>query len=291
MREEIARPDAIVARIAARQHGVVAVGQIHAAGIGRSAISLRVRAGRLHRVHRGVYAVGHTALSREGTGMAAILAAGDGELGGGTILAHWGAVLSHRSAASLWALLPWDDSPVDVTVPGGAGRARRAGIRIHRSATLRSEMSTLHRGVPVTTPQRTISDLRRTLPAAVVRRALRQAEVLGLPVADHDDHERTRSELELTFLRICRRHLLPEPEVNVRIGPHEVDFCWRRMRVVVETDSYRFHRGEAGFHNDHARDLALRERGFDVLRFDERQVAQEPVRIARQVRQAIGAAP
>lgn len=223
--------------------------------------------------------------------MAAVLAAGNGKLAGGSVLAHWGAVLSHRSAASLWALLPWEDGAVDVTVPGSAGRRRRAGMCIHRSDTLWSTTATLHRGVPVTTPPRTIVDLRRTLPAAVVRRAVRQAEVLGLPVAEHDDHERTRSDLELTFLRICRKHRLPAPEVNVRIGPHEVDFCWRRVRVVVETDSYRFHRGEAGFHNDHARDLELRERGFDVLRFDERQVAEEPVRIAKQVRKAIGAAP
>src|SRR5688500_4880303 len=93
MREKSANPDGAVAAIAARQHGVVTLTQLNQAGIDRSGVSRRLRAGRLHRIHRGVYAVGHRALSNHGRWMAAVLACGPG------------AVLSHRAAAELWRLL------------------------------------------------------------------------------------------------------------------------------------------------------------------------------------------
>jgi very-short-patch-repair endonuclease len=123
---------------------------------------------------------------------------------------------------------------------------------------------TLRHGVPATTPARTIADPRlaiaagrtSTVSAWELRKAIRQANVIGLPLADRDARVRTRSDLEATFLSICRRHRLPRPEVNVRLGPFLVDFLWREEQLVVETDSYRYHRGEVAFQDDRKRELS-----------------------------------
>ncbi len=126
MRTQLAKPDAVIAGIAARQHGVLTFAQLVGAGLSRGAIARRAAAGRLHRVHRGVYAVGHVGLSNEGRWMAAVLVCG------------LGAVLSHRSAAELWTLLGPAGGLIDVTVPTVNGRGRRSGLRIHRSPSLAS---------------------------------------------------------------------------------------------------------------------------------------------------------
>jgi very-short-patch-repair endonuclease len=220
--------------------------------------------------------------------MAAVLALGGGPRNGGAVLEHWGAAVSHRSALSLWGLLPDSQEPIDVIVAGDGGRARRVGIRVHRAGTLASGDVTLHRAVPVTTPARTIADLREAISTRrrgaiferELRKAIRQANVLGLPIGRRDSKVRTRSDLEEDFLRLCRRHRLPSPEVNVRIGPYLVDFLWRERRFVVETDSYLYHRGEVAFQDDHARDLGLMRRGFEVLRISEMQLDEEPAQVA-----------
>ncbi|HEV7398634.1 MAG TPA: DUF559 domain-containing protein [Solirubrobacterales bacterium] len=147
---------------------------------------------------------------------------------------------------------------------------------------------TLHRGIPVTTPERTIADLREAISTRrsgaiaghELRKAIRQANVLGLPIGRRDAKVRTRSDLEGGFVRLCRRHGLPPPEVNVRVGPYLVDFLWRGRRLVVETDSYLYHRGEMAFQDDRARELGLMRRGFEVLRLSELQLSEEPAQVA-----------
>lgn len=99
----------------------------------------------------------------------------------------------------------------------------------------------------MTKPAQTIVDLRGAVPPRELRRAIRQANVLGLPIGSEASRDRTRSDLEWDFLRLCKRRHLPTPEVNVRIGPHLVDFPWRERRLVVETDGYRYHRGRQAF--------------------------------------------
>jgi very-short-patch-repair endonuclease len=281
-------PGLLAAKIAERQFGVVSIGQLRRCGISDDAVRARVALGQLHRVHRGVYALGHRALSLEGRSMAAVLALGRRRSGGGPILEQWGGAVSHRSALALWSLLPANRSLVDVIVGGPGGRARRAGIRVHRSLTLVPGDVTLHRGIPVTTPVRTIADLREAISARrggaisgrELRKAIRQANVLGLPIGTKDARVRTRSDLEGDFLRVCRRHRLLPPEVNVRVGPYLVDFLWRESRLVVETDSYLYHRGEVAFQEDRARELALMRRGFEVLRISELQLDEEPAHVA-----------
>lgn len=280
--------DARIALIAASQHGVVTTRQLAAVGLGRAAISERVASGRLHRVHQGVHAVGHPAFSWEERWMAAVLACGEG------------AVLSHMSAAALWGFLRPINGPVDVSVPSSVGRARRPGIRIHRCGTLASDhvsslqgiaeqtrheaLVTRRRGIPVTTPARTVEDLRRSgVPEKLVRRAKRQAEKAGWRVGG----DRTASDLEGDFLALVRRHRFPRPEVNVKIGRWEVDFLWREQRLVVEADAWATHRGSVAFEDDHARDLDLRALGFDVRRYTEAQIRDLSAQVVADLRAAL----
>lgn len=264
MGEKPAKCDLVIAHIAARQHGVVSAEQLRAARIGDQGIYRRTKAGRLHRVHRGVYAVGHSKLGFEGCCMAAVLALGDG------------AAVSHQSAAGVWGLLPSSAGFVDITVPGDGGRERRRGIRVHRSSTLVAGITTRRKGIAVTKPARTLQDLRRTVPQPVYRRAVRRALDLRLIRSDQvSEPDLTRSELERLFLGIWRRHCLPQPEVNARLGPYEVDFLWRDRALVVETDSWRHHGDCTAFERDCARDAHLQRLGFRVLRFTHRQLIHD----------------
>lgn len=297
MDEKNATPDLAIAEIADRQHGVIAASQLLRIGITKDAIRARTQTGRLHRVHQGVYAVGHTALSLEGRCVAAVLAIGGGPADRTeSVLVYWGAAVSHRSAAYLWDLLKPTDGPVDVIAAGMGGRARRRGLYVHRSRSLVAAEVTLRHGIPVTTAARTISDLRRAgaggrpgaISARELRRAIRQANVLGLPIDEEDRRDRTRSDLERDFLALCRRYRLPAPEVNVHIGRDLVDFLWRERRLIVETDSYLYHRGKAAFQDDRDRDLRLKRLGYEVLRISERQVDEEPDRVADVLAIALG---
>jgi very-short-patch-repair endonuclease len=274
MRPKGVSVDAHVAAIAARQHGVITLTQLIEAGLSPSAVRRRVESGRLHRIHRGVYAVGHDGLSDKGRSMAAVLACGDG------------AVLSHRSAAELLELLPPGEGPVHVTAPVPGGRKKRDGIRLHRSPSLPSNATTYRDGIAVTTPARTLADLRRTIEPALFRRALREAEFRGLDLGDVPS-DRSRSDLERAFLRLCRRYRLPAPEVNVEIGRFTVDFVWRRERLAVETDGYAAHRGRQAFEDDHARELELHALGYRLRRFTDRQVERQPRAVARTVADAL----
>jgi very-short-patch-repair endonuclease len=205
--------------------------------------------------------------------MAAVLACGEG------------AALSHRSAAELWRLLEPADGPVHVSVPVAGGRRKRDGIRLHRIPSLPTAATTRRNGIAVTTPARTLADLRAILSHGELRKAMRRAEFLRLPIDVHLlTPDRTASELERLFLRLVRRHRLPEPEVNVRVAGFEVDFLWREQRLIVETDGYRYHRGSVAFEDDRARDNRLMALGYDVLRFTYWKVVNEPEAVAALVR-------
>jgi hypothetical protein len=137
--------DRALAEVARVQWGVVSLAQLRALGFDRGAVAWRVRVGRLHPLHRGVYAVGHRRLTREGTYLAAVLACGEG------------AVLSHRSAAHHWGLLSSEATRVDVSV--ARARRQRAGIRLHRPRVLDAQDTSALRGIPITTVSRTLTDL------------------------------------------------------------------------------------------------------------------------------------
>jgi very-short-patch-repair endonuclease len=136
----------------------------------------------------------------------------------------------------------------------------------------------------VTTPSRTLIDLRRILPQPQFAAAIRQAEFLGLPLNNGPDPDRTRSELEARFLTLCRRHRLPRPEVNVPVDSFTADFVWPEHHLIAELDGYRAHRGRAAFEADRARDLRLKLLGYDVVRLTWRQLIAEPADIAATLR-------
>jgi very-short-patch-repair endonuclease len=297
MGDKNATRDERIAEIAKGQHGLVTHRQLMALGFSSNGIAKRARTGRLHRLHRGVYAVGCVGSSIEQRWMAAVLALGEG------------AVLSHASAAALWGLLRPIDGPVDVSVPTQNGRRRRRGIRIHRCASLTvgegdgkapysphgrdrrlAPSVTRREGIPVTSVPRTLADLRGAVAPRLHRRATRQAEIAGFALGSQVEGDRTRSDVERDFLRLCRRHGLPTPEVNVQIGRWTVDFLWRARHLAVETDSFRYHRGSVAFEDDHQRDLDLRARGFEVRRFTERQLHERPAQVAADLREALCAA-
>jgi len=249
--------------------------QLLECGLSREAITARVRQERLHRIHRGVYAVGHRGLSEHGRFMAAVLACGEG------------AALSHGSAAGLWGFLKPPRGPVHVTSPSTSGRVQRAGIVLHRSPSLGKKGETTSRErIPVTTPRRTIKDLEGTLPAYLVRRARRQAEFMKYELKLPTD--RSRSDLESDFLAFLRRHRLPRPEVNVEVGKWTVDFLWPQQKLAVETDFFDYHRGSQAFEDDHRRELSLRRAGYTVRRYTGEQIRNYPELVVADLREVLG---
>jgi very-short-patch-repair endonuclease len=226
--------------------------------------------------------------------MAAVLACGEG------------AALSHHSAAALWELLRPIKGPVHISIPTTYGRKPQRGIHLHRCPSLspppepspspsyldqeggrgRRLLTTHRHRIPVTTIQRTIDNLEGTVPPHLLRRAKRQAELEGIHL-EGVERRRARSDLEEDFFALVRRHCLPLPETNVKLGRHEVDFLWREERLVVEADSYLYHRGSVAFEDDHARDLDLRSVGFTVLRFADKQIEEGPERVAADVAAAL----
>jgi very-short-patch-repair endonuclease len=290
-------PDREIARIARAQYGVVSRDQLIAAGLGRGAIARRLQGGRLHAVHRGVYAVGHLHLSREARWLAATLACGDG------------ALLSHRDAAALWELRPPPASVrVHVTLSSRAGRKPRSAITIHRPRAVHAGDRDEHRGIPVTAVPLTLIDLAEIVSSAALARAIEQADARDLLdmraiAAALSRHPRrrgsavvravfdtyvdaglTRSDLEAILLALCDAHALARPRVNALVEGLEVDFLWPAERLVVETDSRRHHATRAAFERDRARDARLTVAGYRVVRFTDRQVLHEGADVARTLR-------
>jgi hypothetical protein len=273
-----APPGRVLARIAARQHGVVSREQLVALGRDLSFAGRELAAGRLHPIHLGVYAVGHRNLTREGRWMAAVLAGGER------------ALLSHFSAALLWRLIDRAPDLIHVLVPGPSGH-RRAGLIMHRTRFLPPEHRAQRGGIPVTSPHRTLIDIAALLPAERLRFAVEAADRRGLldvpalvalcgasrgkrgvgtlhnlALEQRGAIHRTKSPPEASFLRGCLTHGLPEPLVNTHLHGYEVDFFWPVARLVVEIDSYTYHRSWAQRQRDLDRDADLKVRGIEVLR-------------------------
>ena len=269
--------------VAARQFGVITLAQFIALGLTASAVRSRVATGYLHPLYRGVYAVGRPDVPVLGRRLAAVLACGRG------------ALLSHLSAAAHHGLRQSAAVRFDVTIPRRSA-LRRSGIRIHRSTTLINEDEAVVDGVPCTSVARTLLDISSVLDDRGVERAVERAEILQ--VYDHRKVEAvltraagqpgtrrlgrvigivrpgetvTESSLEEAMLALCRRCGFPEPIVNheMLLGGEraKVDFFWPEQRVVVETDSFKYHKTQAAFRRDRQRDRLLELEGYGHARF------------------------
>ena len=270
------------AAVASAQWGVISLQQLGDCGVSKSAANRWRWAGRLHTIHRGVYALGHDALSTEGHLVAALLYAGPG------------ALLSHQAAGWWWGLLDREPGVIDISAPGR--RRSLDGVRVHHPRVLDG---TRWRRLPITTVSRTLRDLAAESSIEELRRALAQADYRRLLNIDEvsaacgqgchgtarlqaalERHEpriaMTRSELECRFLKECEAAGIALPEVNVVVEGWTVDAVWRAERVVVELDGRDNHSSPGQIERDRRKELQLRAAGYVVVRYTWAQVALEP---------------
>jgi predicted transcriptional regulator of viral defense system len=294
------RLDRLIVAIAARQHGVIALAQLLALGLSPRAVRDRVASGRLHRIHQGVYAVGRLDLPIKGHWMAAVLACGEG------------AVLSHRSAATLHGLINARGGKIDVAIPRQSSISR-PGIRVRRSTCLVAADCVMVDRIPCTSVPATLLALAATAPRNVLESACNQAELewaLDMraieelldrrgahpgsarlrAVLEIDDLglDRTKSKLEKRFVWLAKEMGLPAPTINewISIPGEEMqcDFVWHGQRVIVEVDAWETHRTRKAFYNDPRRDQLLLLAGWSVVRVTSRDLDEDPDRVVRVVR-------
>jgi len=286
-------PDARIARLAGCQYGIVTVAQLRAAGLGKNAITLRVKQGRLHRVGQGVYAVGHVALAQEGRWLAEVFIAGEG------------AALSHLACAKHWEVWRYWVFLIDVVVP--QRRRAKTNARVHR-CNLDPRDVTTHKGIPVTTIPRLLVDLTDTLTKWEIANVMHEAEFrnrlnldevqaariraagrrhitrLDDAIAIHlDGSAGARSRGELRFLAALEQRGLPEPRVNTPLNGYEVDCHWLDLSLAIEIDGPH-HRRRRTKAEDANKEAAWRAGGFEVLRFRETELRAATEAVAARVR-------
>jgi hypothetical protein len=287
-----------VARVAAERDGVLSIHQLRACGLDDHAIARRVRDGRLHRLYRGVYAVGHIGLTLRGRFRAAVLACGER------------AVLSHFAAAAFWGFWTWDARLIDVTIASGTRAVD--GIRVHRSRTLERDVFVRH-GIRVTSPARTLLDLAAVLPERSLRRMARRAQAQRA-VTIREIHERlaranghhgaerlraviadgpapTRSDLEDLLLDLLDKAKIQRPEINapLRFEDETItpDYLWRAQRVAIEADSVTWHEHKLTREHDADKQARLEAAGLRVLRITWRQITRSPQQTLARIRAAL----
>ena len=284
-----------MAELAGAQHGVVGRGQLLGLGLDPDAIKRRIRVGRLHPIHAGVYAVGHDAITQRGRWMAAVLASGPG------------AALSHRSATALWGIWGTGAGEVHVTVPRKT-RSQRSILR--HFGVLPDDEVAVRDGIPVTSAARAVLDLAADKGEAAAETALREMEYLGVygevslptlleryprhqgsPIVERclerlkdDPGGRVRSPLEELFLPFLDAHRIPRPRLNawITIGDDrfQVDCLWPDARLIGELDGFKSHGTKRAFRKNRRRDRRLGARGFQVVRITEDQLLDEPADLA-----------
>lgn len=287
-----------IARLAERQHGVVSTYQLNDLGYTRDVVAYAACSGRLHRIHRGVYAVGHGSLTWEARCFAAVLACSPR------------AVASHSSAAWLWGLLRNRPGVLHITAP--TRRHRREGFELHFAA-LTDEDRAICDGIPLTAVPRTLLDLAASLNAGRLGRVIERAEELALfdlrPVdallrraGGHrgvgqlrqalaiyrEEPAFTRSRLERRFLDLVKAASLPTPTMNFSVGEYELDAYWQPERFAVELDVYETHGSRAAFERDRLRQEDLKLRGIEMIRITGPRLAREPRTVVERVATLLG---
>ncbi len=295
--------DRRLAELAARRHGVVSLPQLLGLGLSRQAVARRASAGRLHRVHRGVYAVGHRRLTREGNWIAAVLAYGPD------------ALLSHLSALALHGVRPDNRPLTEITVPLASARSRK-GVRAHASTALTPADRSVVDGIPCTSLARSLLDSAVELGVRGTERVVERAEILrvfdlrgfgellsraaghrGVPVlgtvlSELREPDWTENDYEAAVLALVRSSNLTEPicQAPMVLGgePVRIDFLWPNERVALEADSYEFHGTRQAFERDRRRDQLLRLAGYEPLRITWRQLSRHPEQVEEVLREVLG---
>jgi hypothetical protein len=283
-----------LADLANRQHGVVSIRQLTGRlGYSESAVRRAADGGRLHRLHRGVYAVGHTRLTQQGRCLAAVLASGRG------------ALLSHDSAAWLWGISTKSPVPYAVTTP--VRRKPRPPIVLHYAGNLTHEDRALREGIPVTSVARTFLDVAATSRPRRLQRMLERSEELRLfdlePVesvlARNKGHHGagplsraialykpapfTRSGLERRFLDLVHEVGLPQPTTGFNEAGFELDVYWPQRRFAVELDTFETHGSRAAFERDRLRQEELKLAGIEMVRVTGARLDREPAEVMRRI--------
>jgi REase_MTES_1575/Transcriptional regulator, AbiEi antitoxin len=294
--------DALISALADRQHGVVARRQLVELGVSDRAIHARLPRRLLVPLHRGVYAFGHDKLTLEGRWLAAVLAAGSG------------AVLSHRDAAALHGMRkPPESRKVSVSTPSAAKGTPRLWVYGRRQ--FHDEDVTVVKGIPTTSPARTLVDLAPMLTAGQLQATIGEADRRGLLdvgateralrrtkgrhgqghrrlLAALEAHEQRgitllRSELEERFLDLVIAASLPTPALNAPAAGFEVDALWRDERLAVELDSWAHHKEREAAAWDREKSNRLQNAGYRVLRFMHGDLVRRPQDVAAQIRNAL----
>lgn len=293
--------DRRLAQLAADQNGLVTRRQLLDAGFTARAIERLVQRGALSIELRGVYAVGYPVEDLRRRLRACLLACGPD------------ARLSHETAANWLGLGPAPEltAPVHVTVVGPRRRVR-SGLVVHRAARLAADDRTVARGLPTTSMARTLVDVASTFDERRLERMVHTALVDGglapaslLAAIDRAPGRRTgllrelasasaggrRSGLEHDLWRhLGAAGLTDGARCNLSIGPWEVDVAWPDAQVVVEADGFRYHRTRADRERDERKTRWFRARGYDLLRFSDREIDQRPLAVVAEIAGALAVA-
>jgi len=265
-------------------------------GYSEEAVRHARETGRIHSLHRGVYAVGHPAVSLHGECQAATLAC------------EPEALLSHRSAAWLWGLTRRFARPVEVTA--SSPRQTRGELRVHSAAAMTPVDRDTVDEIPLTSVARTLLDF-----AAVDPRYLGKAienayrlDLLNLIAIDelisrsqgfrgvarlrkavhvYRGSAFTRSDFERYFFDRGRRGEFPRPSMNLFVEGHEIDAYWPEERFAVELDTYEYHGGPAAFERDRRRQEDLKLAGIEMVRITGMRFEREPGAVANRIRRLL----
>jgi very-short-patch-repair endonuclease len=245
-----------------------------------------------HVLHRGVYAVGHEALTWRSHLIAAVYACGPQ------------ALASHRAAGAIHGLI----SSQRIEVTGPRGCKPKPGITVHRSRHIPDEDRTLIGAIPVTSVARTLVDLADVLTDERLAKAVHQAEILRIfdLTALRRAQERAggrkgrhrlsrvlatyqpephllRSEAEKKLKQLCKDHALPQPQFNVNLHGFEVDVYWPEANLVLEVDGAATHHTTSAFHADRRRDRALVAHGIQPIRVTWPDLGGELMRQVKEI--------
>jgi very-short-patch-repair endonuclease len=289
--------DPTIDQLARRHENVITRAQVLSLGAGPRLIARRLENGRWQRLHNGIYLVGPAPPTPRARARAALLACGEG------------AVLSHRTAAEMWGMLPPGDE-LHVTVPG-RNPGQREGVRVHRVAELPAREVAVRDRLPLTSPARTICDIagvesvrdtEDALTEARVRRLVTDRQLLSVIeraptrrgsaviralLSAESEAGYTRSRAERRMQKLLRAAELPQPRVNQALLGYLVDFLWAEQKLIVEVDGYESHGHRAKFESDRRRDQRLMAGGYRVIRVTWRQLRDAPLPVIASMAQAI----